>query len=334
MQTKAQHLIVYHRADADGWMSNALLRHYLTKSGVTRIVSIGWDFNDPPPDLSAYDPSDCQLWIVDLPIDPVRSWVNRAPENVYWIDHHRTSILDARNIELVNQGKIQGVRYEGISACRLVFAYFEMRLEPEILKSYEAAPFPDEPAMVFLIGLRDVWKHRGTPMFDECNELDLALKSIPRDEIQDALAEYLTAEGPRAAILTDHLVAGRQISGYAKSTAAEAADRGAMVLELFDHPTEDRAMKVLALNTQGRGSAVLDFAAYDLISRGGTIEALMAWAVARDGKVNVSLYHAPGSEHIDLSRMAKAYGGGGHPGACGFTTNIVNVAGWLSRMVE
>jgi hypothetical protein len=32
----------------------------------------------------------------------------------------------------------------------------------------------------------------------------------------------------------------------------------------------------------------------------------------------VSLYHAPGKEHHDLSLIATKYGGGGHRGACGF----------------
>lgn len=40
-----------------------------------------------------------------------------------------------------------------------------------------------------------------------------------------------------------------------------------------------------------------------------------AW---RDGQWTVSLYHAPGKEHHDLSLIAVKYGGGGHKGACGF----------------
>jgi hypothetical protein len=36
---------------------------------------------------------------------------------------------------------------------------------------------------------------------------------------------------------------------------------------------------------------------------------------------SVSLYHAPGKEHHDLSTIAVKYGGGGHRGACGFRTN-------------
>jgi hypothetical protein len=39
------------------------------------------------------------------------------------------------------------------------------------------------------------------------------------------------------------------------------------------------------------------------------------------GKWEVSLYHAPGKEHHDLSLIAVKHGGGGHAGACGFITD-------------
>jgi len=40
-------------------------------------------------------------------------------------------------------------------------------------------------------------------------------------------------------------------------------------------------------------------------------------------KWTVSLYHAPGKEHHDLSKIAVIHGGGGHKGACGFTCSIL-----------
>jgi len=39
----------------------------------------------------------------------------------------------------------------------------------------------------------------------------------------------------------------------------------------------------------------------------------------------ISLYHAPGKEHHDLSLIAKKYGGGGHRGACGFRLSSVQI---------
>jgi hypothetical protein len=48
-----------------------------------------------------------------------------------------------------------------------------------------------------------------------------------------------------------------------------------------------------------------------------------AW---RGGKWTVSLYHAPGKEHHDLSLIAVKHGGGGHRGACGFTCSTLPFA--------
>jgi oligoribonuclease NrnB/cAMP/cGMP phosphodiesterase (DHH superfamily) len=45
-----------------------------------------------------------------------------------------------------------------------------------------------------------------------------------------------------------------------------------------------------------------------------------AW---KNGQWTVSLYHAPGKEHHDLSKIAVKYGGGGHKGACGFQTKTL-----------
>ena len=56
-------------------------------------------------------------------------------------------------------------------------------------------------------------------------------------------------------------------------------------------------------------------------------EALMGWKYDGQTKmVTVSMYHAPGHENIDLSQIAKAQGGGGHKGACGFQTTLQTMA--------
>ena len=42
---------------------------------------------------------------------------------------------------------------------------------------------------------------------------------------------------------------------------------------------------------------------------------------------SLSLYHAPGKEHHDLSTIATKYGGGGHRGACGFRLKTLQPLG-------
>jgi nanoRNase/pAp phosphatase (c-di-AMP/oligoRNAs hydrolase) len=58
----------------------------------------------------------------------------------------------------------------------------------------------------------------------------------------------------------------------------------------------------------------------------------MVWALSRDGMtVNVSMYHDAHSQLIDLSKIAKDYGGGGHPGACGFRIPLIT---WVPLINE
>jgi hypothetical protein len=88
-----------------------------------------------------------------------------------------------------------------------------------------------------------------------------------------------------------------------------------------------KGLKFLILNTQAKGSMALDAYARDKVN-GWSIDALMVWAVDKHGRVPVSLYHAPGKTHIDLSVIAKEFGGGGHAGACGMIVDmpvIINI---------
>lgn len=283
-------------------MSNAEVRHHLIDSGVQKFSSIGWDFGDPLPDTSVFGPKDT-LWIVDLPLDPVRPWVEANPTRTIWIDHHRTAIVDPKN-----DLNLKGLRCEGIAACRLVRMWAFGVFNP---MEYETTKSDNESWMTFLIGLRDVWKHRGTSFEDDCTNLDIALKSEP----DDLLFSYLANVDAQLHVVVKLVENGRKISAYVRSEDAESADRGAMLMSAF-------GLRVLALNTQGRGSGRLDFLAKKLASQGEDIDALMVYGLAKDRKFNISLYHAPGREHLDLSFIAKMYKGGGHPGACGLRLDI------------
>src|SRR5439155_17563078 len=79
---------------------------------------------------------------------------------------------------------------------------------------------------------------------------------------------------------------------------------------------EWEGLKFLALNTARCNS--LTFASKDVPETGH--DALMGFYW--NGKVwTISLYHAAHRKDIDLSLIAVKHGGGGHRGACGFTSN-------------
>ena len=303
MQANNTTTIIYHRSDPDGWFSNTVCRKFLPSD----TVSIGWDYSDPVPKL----PAEGDIYMVDISVDTIldgRSDVNR--DRVIWIDHHKTAI------DRWNKLNIRGLRIEGVAACRLCWKWFHPATwseEPELKFIDWSQRQPGEPEALFLVGLRDVWKHDGTAHKQTCNHLNLALVAYRDNE---RLRYCLIDGGDHSValddeeILTNLLRDGAAIERYADNLNKEHAERGAMVRHW-------RGLDWMILNSQARGSKVLSDHAWPV-----PVDALMVWAVGGDGQVNLSLYHAPGRTDLDLSVIAKEHGGGGHPGACGFRTNL------------
>lgn len=306
-------IIVYHGADADGWMSRAICENEAVKLSKSEdcFRSIGWDFGQPYPDLSNEDVRKARLIVVDLPPDPVYEVIPFAAEFV-WIDHHKSAIEANASIPY------QGLRHVGLSACRLTWAFFNLPYDTD-LTQYETKPMPGEPELVFLIGLRDVWKHKGTEWQDVCQNINLALVSDRTFPFREAIRMPKSEHQMCVDSLEKR---GHLLSQYSKSMNREMADRGAFMKQMW-------GMKVLILNSQLRGSEILEPAAFDLQRSGESVDALCVFCLNRYGKFNFSLYHAPGQKHRDLTQIVKLYGGGGHPGACGFEANWDIVRGLL-----
>jgi len=289
-------------------MSRAICEKFLGKDG-GKVVAIGYDYGDPTPPL----PAEGDIYMVDVCIDDIAGDV-LLRERLVWIDHHKTSIAKWSHLD------IRGLRIDGVAACRLCWYWFthatesmqQLGLDPgggDWSQRQEG-----EPLAVFLIGIRDVWKHTGTANEDDCNHLNLGLAScnaytyelLLMDKGETSPGEYQDSDE----ILTMLLKQGYAVSQYLDVTSRQRAERGAMIRFW-------KGLKFLILNTQAKGSMALDAYARDKVN-GWSIDALMVWAVDKHGRVPVSLYHAPGKTHIDLSVIAKEFGGGGHAGACGF----------------
>jgi len=314
--------IIYHRSDPDGWFSNTVARKFLPED----TQSIGWEYNDPVPEI----PPEGDIYMVDISVaalldDPA------LRSRIVWIDHHKTAI-EKWDVAPHNHGDqdapppFRGVRIDGVAACRLCWWFFQMQsIDPaETLRSPHPSFLPEridwsrrqsgEPEVLFLVGLRDVWKHEGTRDEWACNTLNLSLVARQDDEelrqhLIDQEDEDSAAPGVTVGSLCDQ---GSAIQRYAYSLNAEHAVRGGMIRRW-------RGLTWAVLNSQAKGNQTL--AAWAQL-RSEVIDGLLVWSVGAGGKVNVSLYHAPGQKDHDLSLIAKAMGGGGHPGACGFQADL------------
>lgn len=289
-------LIIYHRADDDGKMCREIL---LTNWPDADLCP--WDYGDPVPDVTGHG----RIIMADISIKEILEDRSLWPQLI-WIDHHKTAI------DQWDHPEIAGIRVDGVGACRLALGFvngydglFKTVSKPILTPVNEVE---EDNFGVFLIGLRDVWDHKKSPEFTEYAEhLHLGLIA---NQNHKALAQGMP--GAREHAMDELIESGRSIEAYSNALHAEAAERAAYITELS-------GLRFLTLNTPLRGSALLD--KFSRRESTADHDALMVWAHTGEGNVVVSLYHAENKE-LDLSKIAKAMGGGGHRGACGFRTTL------------
>lgn len=293
--------VVYHSADYDGIFCREIARKFLPDAEL-----IGWNFGDtripmPEGQVSILDLSpDCISGIEGLGqtacIDE-HDFLKR----IIWIDHHKTSIEKWPE-------SIQGYRIDGVAACRLAWQWFatgNVERNPMMQHDWklpEKQDFIDrkvsEPLAVRLAGEYDIWDKRDP----DADMLQYGLRCQNGDLDWNALLDLKPGR-----YLESLLEGGRWAQRYAQSIDAD-------LVKYRSYRLQWEGLDFLVLNT-GRFNS-LTFAALDVPETGH--DALMGYMF--NGKCwTVSLYHAKNRTDIDLSEIAKKYGGGGHRGACGFT---------------
>lgn len=311
--------IIYHDADFDGKLSNEVCRYHLTGLHPdANVHSYGWDYGrtlplliplaEVLPNKTAVDWEDYdEIYIVDLSVDALME----RPElrdKIIWIDHHKSAI------ERWSARGLKGYRIDGVAACRLCWQWFTARpLNLPQIRDYIDRKVV-EPTMIRLVGEYDVWDHRDP----DAKALQFGLRALSDDGLA-GLIHYQLACGPKDVVdrlyLQPALEQGRAIKAYCDRQNDEYSAS-------CSHTIRFEGLNFCALNIGQRGNS-------DLM-RGGITpdhQALFAWRHVGLGNnpIYVSLYHAPGHEDLDLSEIAKRWGGGGHRGACGFRITLAQL---------
>lgn len=309
--------IVYHSADFDGIFCREIAKHFLGPGPEQEPNQyLGWNFGDPPINPMTIGET---LYVMDLPLDQPFGFrfselikdpayigkPNRIGNatNIVWIDHHKTSIDSA-------PAEIPGYRIDGVAACRLAWQYFTLPKHSGPGTGYEALKkhnFVDrqvtEPLAVRLAGEYDVWDHRG----DGDLEFQFGLRTI--ELTPQRWTDLLDIRYPDGIFVDPIIERGRVAKAY-----AEHVDADLVTYKSFRVKWE--GLDFLCLN-HGRFNS-LTFAALDKPETGH--DALLGFFF-NGREFVVSLYHAGHRKDLDLSAIAKKYGGGGHKGACGFQCN-------------
>lgn len=248
--------------------------------------------------LRSYDPShpdDEELWITDI------SWRDSSTDlhmdslaarglQIYWIDHHKTAI-DRRAEGKLNVRFTDYVLDDSYSASRLLFNYLRTRA------AERGESKPDLLALENLVLLADDID-RWVLAIPGSRELALAVRAMTQ---QDAYRALLRLDS--SLTYTPELEsARRRVQDELKRTFSLAE----ATRHVADLPS--RGLTVVA-------AECVDYAG-EVADRWSKSFACAVFALYDHRSAGISFRRTPDCT-VDLSRLAGAFGGGGHPAAAG-----------------
>lgn len=202
-----------------------------------------------------------------------------AMTSLTWIDHHKTALSDLGDLS-----HVQGLRALDRAACVLTWQVY----------------FPDEelPRCVAYIGDRDIWAH----VYEETRPFSEGIFHENTYPMNDKLWSPLLDDNVQA--VDELIVRGKVLYKAAVTSAKRLIAARGFAITFEGQPT-------LALNTPGTGDLG------ELIRQQGYTIGYCYSEKEQNGKLttSVTLY----SDRVDVSVIAKKFGGGGHPGASGFS---------------
>ncbi len=283
-------VVLYHSADFDGLFCREIARKFLPDAAL-----IGLDYGDPVPTV----PEDVTLYMLDISVDGLMN----HPQLI-WIDHHKSA--------MEKYGVLPGLQIDGVAACRLAWQWFAGKFERpkcqadrDLMAAALKGRMLFEPRSVQLAGEYDIWDKRDP-------DAELFQHGLRSRELTNETWRYLLADGNDAesrigaGVLQDLLNSGQAIQ-------YSSTQQNASIITAYGFTAKFEGLTFLACNHARFNSHL--FTAGILPEH----DALLGFNYdGSKGDWRISLYHAPGKEHHDLSKISVKFAGGGHRGACGF----------------
>ena len=284
-----KHLILHH-SDADGYCSKEIVVKYIQENyeEFQEIVAIpmeyGYKFEEVPIDWSKFENE--MVYVVDFILNPkfkMKEFAEALGDRFFWIDHHQSSVDYKESEPFFHRGIVE----VGKAACQLCWEYF-----------FHQRKLPD---LVHRVASYDVWDKEAFNWDDQL-ALQVQLKTLNMHFFP--WQEYLRSSPATNAKVRDLIKSGRLLLKYEDQRTQTNLESAAWKAEL-------EGLKVIAMNTQTKGSP--QFKIYPTAS----YDALFVYRHVQGKHWECSLY----SEHpdVDCKEVCVKQGGGGHPGAAGFT---------------
>lgn len=288
-------ICVYHSKDLDGYSSGALVKKRYPEARL-----IGYDYGEEFPWELFYKGVKVIMIDVSLPMRDMYRLAEITGWQLTWVDHHVSAISDYRSF-IEAQADVSYPAHElqnfltpvlevGRAACEIGWDYF----------------FPGQPMplAILLLGQYDTWRNEDKVLWeDDIMPFQYGMREIC-SSAETFPVELLTPVNsvPDAWRPIDPIMRqGASILSYQKSMNKKACKNA------FEFEFE--GLRAIALNIGGANSTVFD----------------SVWDPEKHDVMIPFHYTAPfwkfslyTTKDIDLSIIAKRYGGGGHAKACGF----------------
>jgi len=287
----------FHSSDYDGICSAEIVRKYFSDYenikdiGNVDIKFIGLNYGDKIPYAELIDKV-----IICCDFTPT-NFPNIVSKSIFtlFIDHHKSSINDLKDFNPDNLQKVTSIEY---SACEGVWKYFypdiELRLAVKYLSKFDTFSFtPEEKndVMNFQFGMKSLGE---STAISGKSWVDVFISS---QEFIDSI-----------------LLRGSVVREYHKEHYdIQVCSRSARTCSLR-LPSSDKSYRVIFVNSPYSFSEVFA-SAY----KSAEHDIMMVGYINRD-KMWCYSFYCPPDKDVDVSVIAKEFGGGGHKGASGCTS--------------
>lgn len=280
---------IYHHNDADGRSAGFVVS--LFEKDVIKEDFIEVDYVEPLP-LDRIS-KDEKVYFVDYSFDNIKTIkeVQKITDDIIWIDHHASSMeLIEKHPELED---IRGYRLEGISGAGLTYMYFKGYLS-----------ITECPLYIQYISDFDCWLKK----MPDSEHFVLGLQCQPYgpfDKVWKSLEFNYKNTNENNTLCRDLIEDGKIIEKFNQQNDADYVKK-------YGYEAEFEGHKCLVLNKRCYSAAFGDnINKYDIVS----------CFVFSGEKFEYTLFS--NKKDINCEKIAKKYGGGGHVGAAGFTSDKI-----------
>lgn len=274
----------YHN-DIDGRCAGALVAQYEQNHNREDFYEI--DYVTPLP-LDVIQPGE-RVYFVDYSFTGNTVWqlskILEKTQDIIWIDHHTSSMELEKALPWTC--KISGNREEGISGAALTYMWLNQ------------CEFSDLPFFIKLISDYDCWQFEYDP---DTTYFKLGLETNAYDAL-DPVWPLLLEYGAGFAFCDELLDKGEIIKSYVDENNDYYRDH-------YAYESEIDGLKCLVINKKSNSWAFGD--RYD------DYPLCMVW-VFDGSKYVYSIFS--GKEDVNCATIASKFGGGGHKGAAGFSSD-------------